>query len=97
MDPYVPEFMAAGASLVMLAKGNRSPAITEACRAHGGFYLGTIGGAAALIAAEHIVTNEILDYADLGMEAVRRITVRDLPAFIICDDQGRNLYGSLIP
>lgn len=94
MDRYVPAFMERGASLVMLAKGNRSRAVTEACARHGGFYLGTIGGAAALIAAEHIVREEVLDYADLGMEAVRRIEVRNLPAFVVTDDKGHGLYGA---
>jgi fumarate hydratase class I len=93
MDGYLAEFMSHGASLVTLAKGNRSPAVTEACRTHGGFYLGTIGGAAALLAKENIVESEVLDYADLGMEAVRRIRVKNLPAFIIVDDKGRNFYA----
>ena len=88
MDVYLPEFMARGLSLVTLAKGNRAPSVTTACRDHGGFYLGTIGGAAAMIAQEHVVRDEVVDYAELGMEAVRRIEVRDLPAFIIVDDQG---------
>ena len=86
--------MERGASLVMLAKGNRSRAVTEACARYGGFYLGTIGGAAALIAAEHVVREEVLDYADLGMEAARRIEVRDLPAFLVVDDKGNCLYGA---
>jgi fumarate hydratase, class I len=93
MDGYLPEFMAHEASLITLAKGNRSPIVTEACRTHGGFYLGTIGGAAALLAIENIVESEVLDYADLGMEAVRRIKVKNLPAFIIVDDKGNNLYS----
>lgn len=91
MDVYLPEFMARGLSMVTLAKGNRAPSVTAACREHRGFYLGTIGGAAALIAQENIVREEVLDYADLGMEAVRRIEVRDLPAFILVDDQGNQL------
>jgi fumarate hydratase class I len=93
MDGYLAAFMKAGASLVTLAKGNRSPAVTEACRKFGGFYLGTIGGAAALVAKEHILSSTIIDFADLGMEAVRLIMVRDLPAFILSDDKGGNLYG----
>ena len=93
MDGYLAEFMAQGASLITLAKGNRSAAVAEACRTHGGFYLGTIGGAAALLAKENIVASEVLDYADLGMEAVRRIQVQNLPAFIIVDDKGNNLYA----
>ncbi len=93
MDGYLAEFMARGASLITLAKGNRSATVTEACRAHGGFYLGTIGGAAALLAKENILASEVLDYPDLGMEAVRRIRVKNLPAFVIVDDKGNNLYG----
>ncbi len=93
MDEYLDEFMAAGGSLVTLAKGNRSKAAQEACRKHGGFYLGTIGGAGALMAREHIVASEILDFRELGMEAVQRITVRDLPAFVVYDDRGGRLYG----
>jgi fumarate hydratase class I len=92
MDSYAPELMAQGASLVMLAKGNRSPAVAEACRRFGGCYLGTIGGAAALIAREHIVEAEVIDFADLGMEAVRRIRVKKLPAFVIFDCAGRNAF-----
>ncbi len=91
MDVYLPEFMARGFSLVTLAKGPRAASVTAACREYGGFYLGTIGGAAALIGQEHVVRDEVLDYADLGMEAVRRIEVRDLPAFILVDDQGKQL------
>ena len=93
MDPYVRSFMAAGASLVMLAKGNRSPGVVEACREFKGFSLGTIGGAAALIAQENIVRQELVAWPELGMEAVRRIEVKDLPAFIVIDDKGGNLYG----
>jgi len=92
MDPYVRSFMAAGASLVMLAKGNRSPGVVDACRDYGGFSLGTIGGAAALIAQENIVAEELVAWPELGMEAVRRIEVKDLPAFICIDDKGGNLY-----
>jgi len=92
MDGYLPEFMKAGASKITLGKGNRSPAVVEACKAHGGFFLGTIGGAAALIAKEYITKSEVIDFADLGMEAVRRIVVKTLPAFIIYDDKGGDLY-----
>ncbi len=92
MDAYVRSFMAAGGSLVMLAKGNRSAEVTAACREFGGFSLGTIGGAAALIAQDHIESERIVDFADLGFEAVRRIEVRDLPAFIVVDDKGNSLY-----
>ncbi len=94
MDIYLADFMKAGGSLVTLAKGNRSSAVTEACRTYGGFYLGTIGGAAALVAKEHILSEEVVEFPDLGMEAVRRIVVRNLPAFIICDDKGNNLYAA---
>ncbi len=94
MDGYLADFMKAGASLVTLAKGNRAPSVAAACRTYGGFYLGTIGGAAALAAKAHILSEEIVDFADLGMEAVRRIVVKDLPAFVICDDKGGNLFAS---
>jgi fumarate hydratase class I len=93
MDSYVDEFQAAGGSLVMLAKGNRSAAVTEACRKHGGFYLGSIGGAAAKLARECITKVEVLEYPELGMEAVWRIEVRDFPAFIIVDDKGNDFFG----
>ena len=92
MDDYLDEFMALGGSLVTLAKGNRSQAAQDACRKYGGFYLGTIGGAGALMAKEHITASAVLDFADLGMEAVHRIEVRDLPAFVIYDHQGGRLY-----
>jgi fumarate hydratase class I len=92
MDSYVDAFQAAGGSLVMLAKGNRSPAVTEACRRHGGFYLGSIGGAAARLAQDCITKVEVLEYPELGMEAVWRIEVRDFPAFIITDDKGNDFF-----
>jgi fumarate hydratase, class I len=92
MDSYVDEFQAAGGSLVMLAKGNRSPAVTAACRKHGGFYLGSIGGAAAKLARDCITKVEVLEYPELGMEAVWRIEVRDFPAFIITDDKGNDFF-----
>jgi fumarate hydratase class I len=95
MDPYVRDFMRAGASLVMLAKGNRSREVSAACREHGGFSLGTIGGAAALIASEHVVRDEVIDFPDLGMEAVRRIEVHALPAFVVIDDRGASLYDDV--
>ncbi len=95
MDPYVRRFMERGASLVMLAKGNRSREVAAACRDHGGFSLGTIGGAAALIAREHVVRDEVIDHADLGMEAVRLIEVRGLPAFVVIDDRGASLYDCM--
>jgi fumarate hydratase, class I len=92
MDSYLAAFMAQGASLVTLAKGQRTPAAVEACRTYGGFYLGTIGGAASLQAQENIARCEIIDYADLGMEAVHRVEVRSLPAFIVLDNKGNNFF-----
>lgn len=92
MDSYVEELMKAGGSRIMLAKGNRSAKVTEACRRYGGFYLGTIGGAAALVAKEYIISSELVDFEDLGMEAIRKIVVQELPAFIIIDDKGNSLY-----
>ena len=93
MDSYVDQFQAAGGSLVMLAKGNRSAAVTAACRRHGGFYLGSIGGAAAKLAQDSITRVEVLEYPELGMEAVWRIEVRDFPAFIIVDDKGNDFFA----
>ncbi|MDR1315493.1 MAG: FumA C-terminus/TtdB family hydratase beta subunit [Spirochaetales bacterium] len=93
MDAYLADFMAAGASLVTLAKGNRRPVVTESCKKYGGFYLGTIGGAAALLASENITACETLDFPEFGMEAVRRIQVRDFPAFILSDDKGNDFYA----
>ena len=92
MDGYVDEFQAAGGSLVMLAKGNRSKAVTDACKAHGGFYLGSIGGPAALLAQDCITKVEVLELPDLGMEAVWKIEVRDFPAFIVVDDKGNDFF-----
>lgn len=91
MDPYGEELMSRGASLITLAKGNRTKVWVDACKKYGAFYLGTIGGAAALIAEEHILESEILDYPELGMEAVRRIRVRNLPAFVLIDDRGNEI------
>jgi fumarate hydratase, class I len=95
MDSYVDSFQAAGGSLVMLAKGNRSAAVTTACQRHGGFYLGSIGGAAARLARDCITGVEVLEYPELGMEAVWRIEVRDFPAFIIVDDKGNDFFADL--
>jgi fumarate hydratase, class I len=92
MDSYVDQFQAAGGSLVMLAKGNRSAAVTAACQAHGGFYLGSIGGAAAKLAQDCITKVDVLEYPELGMEAVWKIEVRDFPAFIIVDDKGNDFF-----
>src|SRR5208282_1553232 len=95
MDSYVEAFQAAGGSLVMLAKGNRSAAVTEACRRHGGFYLGSIGGAAARLARDCITKVEVLEYPELGMEAVWKIEVRDFPAFIVVDDKGNDFFADV--
>ena len=94
MDSYVDKFQAAGGSLVMLAKGNRSAAVTAACLRHGGFYLGSIGGAAAKLAQDCITKVEVLEYPELGMEAVWRIEVRDFPAFIVVDDKGNDFFAA---
>ena len=95
MDSYVAEFQAAGGSFVMLAKGNRSKAVKDACKKFGGFYLGSIGGAAANLADHCITKVETLEYPELGMEAVWRIEVKDFPAFIIMDDKGNDFYDGL--
>lgn len=95
MDPYMDEFMSRGAALITLAKGNRSKGVTDACKKYGGFYLGSIGGPAAILAKENIQKMEIVDFEDLGMEAVRKITVKDFPAFIVCDDKGNNFFEML--
>jgi fumarate hydratase class I len=95
MDSYVEQFQAAGGSLVMLAKGNRSGAVTRACAEHGGFYLGSIGGAAARLAQDCITHVEVLEYAELGMEAVWRIEVQDFPAFVVVDDKGNDFFASV--
>jgi fumarate hydratase class I len=92
MDSYVEAFQAAGGSLVMLAKGNRSKQVTEACAAHGGFYLGSIGGPAARLAQECIKSVDVLEYPELGMEAVWKIEVEDFPAFIVVDDKGNDFF-----
>jgi fumarate hydratase class I len=92
MDSYVSQFQAAGGSLVMLAKGNRSKVVTESCAAHGGFYLGSIGGPAARLAQDCIRSVEVLEYPELGMEAVWRIEVEDFPAFIVVDDKGNDFF-----
>jgi len=95
MDSYVDQFQAAGGSLVMLAKGNRSAAVTAACQRHGGFYLGSIGGAAAKLAQDCITHVEVLEYPELGMEAVWKIEVRDFPAFIVVDDKGNDFFADV--
>jgi fumarate hydratase class I len=95
MDAYVEQFQAAGGSLVMVAKGNRSSAVTAACREHGGFYLGSIGGPAARLAQDCIRKVEVLEYAELGMEAVWRIEVEDFPAFVVVDDKGNDFFAEV--
>jgi fumarate hydratase class I len=92
MDPYAEALFSRGLSLVTLAKGNRGEAFRKACRKYGGFYLGTPGGAAALQAEENVVSQEVLDYPELGMEAVRLLGVRELPAVLLIDDKGNSLY-----
>jgi fumarate hydratase class I len=94
MDSYVEQFQAAGGSMVMLAKGNRSTQVTDACRTHGGFYLGSIGGPAARLAKDCIKSVDVLEYPELGMEAVWRIEVEDFPAFIVVDDKGNDFFAS---
>jgi fumarate hydratase class I len=93
MDSYVEQFQAAGGSQVMLAKGNRSRQVTDACQAHGGFYLGSIGGPAARLAQDCIRKVDVLEYPELGMEAVWRIEVEDFPAFIVVDDKGNDFFA----
>ncbi|HLW61940.1 MAG TPA: FumA C-terminus/TtdB family hydratase beta subunit, partial [Flavobacterium sp.] len=95
MDSYVDQFQAAGGSMIMLAKGNRSQQVTDACGKHGGFYLGSIGGPAAILAQDNILSVEVVDFPELGMEAVRKITVKDFPAFIITDDKGNDFFQNL--
>jgi fumarate hydratase class I len=95
MDSYVDQFQAAGGSMIMIAKGNRSKAVTDACQKHGGFYLGSIGGPAALLAKENIRKVELLEFPELGMEAVYRIDVENFPAFILVDDKGNEFFSQL--
>lgn len=95
MDSYVDQFQAAGGSMVMLAKGNRSKQVTKACAEHGGFYLGSIGGPAARLAQDCIRKVEVLEYAELGMEAVWRIEVEDFPAFVVVDDKGNDFFAEV--
>lgn len=95
MDPYVEEFQSLRGSMVMLAKGNRSQSVTDACHKHGGFYLGSVGGPAAILAKENILSVEVVDFEELGMEAVRKIKVKNFPAFIITDDKGNDFFADL--
>jgi len=96
MDSYVPIFPEQGASMVMLAKGNRSKEVTQSCKKFGGFYLGSIGGPAARLGRDCITNIETLEYSDLGMEAIFLITVKDFPAFIIVDDKGNDFFEKLL-
>jgi fumarate hydratase class I len=93
MDAYVEQFQAAGGSMVMLAKGNRSQQVTNACKTHGGFYLGSIGGPAARLAQDCIKKVECIEYPELGMEAIWKIEVEDFPAFIVVDDKGNDFFA----
>jgi fumarate hydratase class I len=95
MDSFVADFQKAGGSMVMLAKGNRSPAVTAACKQYGGFYLGSIGGVAANLAEHCIKKVETVEYPELGMEAIWRIEVVDFPAFIVVDDKGNDFFKEL--
>ncbi|MCA9481325.1 MAG: fumarate hydratase C-terminal domain-containing protein, partial [Nitrospira sp.] len=95
MDSYVDQFQAAGGSMVMLAKGNRSKQVRDACGKHGGFYLGSIGGPAARLAEHSIKKVEVLEFEDLGMEAVWKIEVEDFPAFIVINHEGQDFYADL--
>jgi fumarate hydratase class I len=95
MDSYVAQFQAAGGSLVMLAKGNRSGQVTRSCQEHGGFYLGSIGGPAARLAQDCITKVDVLEYAELGMEAIWKIEVVDFPAFIVVDDKGNDFFAEV--
>ncbi len=97
MDPYVDEFQDHGGSMIMLAKGNRSQAVTDACQKHGGFYLGSIGGPAAILAQNNIKSIECVEYPELGMEAIWKIEVADFPAFILVDDKGNDFFKQLKP
>ena len=96
MDPYVPLFQQTGGSMIMIAKGNRSQIVTDACKKYGGFYLGSIGGPAALLAAENIKAVECIDYPELGMEAVWKIEAENFPAFILVDDKGNDFFKGLM-
>lgn len=95
MDSYVDLFQSMGGSMIMLAKGNRSKDVTNACQKYGGFYLGSVGGPAAILAKENILSVELVDFEDMGMEAVRKITIKDFPAFIITDDKGNDFFANL--
>ena len=96
MDTYVEQFQAAGGSMVMLAKGNRSKAVTDACQQHGGFYLGSIGGPAARLAQDCIKHVEVLEFEELGMEAIWKIEVEGFPAFVVVDDKGNDFFAEFM-
>ncbi|MBS3809698.1 MAG: fumarate hydratase C-terminal domain-containing protein, partial [Desulfobacterales bacterium] len=96
MDPYVPVFQEHGGSLITLAKGNRSAQVKDACKARGGFYLGSIGGPAARLGRDCITASEVIDFPELGMEAVYKIRVKDFPAFIIIDDKGNDFFEQML-
>ncbi len=93
MDPYVDLFQDHGGSMIMVAKGNRSQAVTDACKKHDGFYLGSIGGPAAILAKNSIKSVEVVAFEELGMEAIRKIRVENFPAFIIVDDKGNDFFA----
>ena len=95
MDPYVDLFQSHGGSMVMIAKGNRTQVVTDACQKHGGFYLGTIGGVAAVLSSDSIKSIECIEFPELGMEAVYKIEVVDFPAFILVDDKGNDFFAQL--
>ena len=97
MDPYVDEFQANGGSLVMIAKGNRGQCVTDACQKYGGFYLGTIGGVAAVLSQSSIKSIECVEFPEIGMEAVWKIEVENFPAFILVDDKGNDFFKQLKP
>ena len=93
MDPYVEEFQSRGGSLIMVGKGNRTRQVTTSCKKHGGFYLGTIGGMAAQLTSSCIRSIDVVDMADLGMEAVFKIVVEDFPAFVVIDNKGNDFFS----
>jgi fumarate hydratase class I len=92
MDGYVDLFQSLGGSMIMLAKGNRSRQVIESCKKHGGFYLGSVGGPAAVLAAENILSSEVVAFEEMGMEAIRKIVVKNMPAFILTDDKGNDFF-----
>jgi len=95
MDPYVGVFQAKRGSMIMVAKGNRTQQVKEACQKNGGFYLGSIGGPAAILAKENILSIEVIDFEEFGMEAVRKIKVKNFPAFIVTDDKGNDFFEQI--